>query len=111
MTDIAVAGNSVYVATLDLAFNYTTLSEVVPVTAAGKLAGEVEALSLTTGKVQWDTKVTSLPVGAATVSNDLVFTTLLRRHVLAFDRDTGAIVYTRKLPTTTNAPIAIAGNR
>jgi outer membrane protein assembly factor BamB len=69
----------------------------------------VEALNLTTGKVQWDTKVKSLPVGAATVSNDLLFTTLYDGTVLAIDRDTGKIAFSRKLPTTTNAPIAIAG--
>jgi alcohol dehydrogenase (cytochrome c) len=69
----------------------------------------VEALNLTTGKVKWDVKVSSLPVGAATVSNDLLFTTLFDGTVLAIDRDTGKIVYRRRLPTTTNAPIAIAG--
>ena len=48
--------------------------------------------------------------GAVTVSNDLVFTTLYNGVLLAFDRDTGAIVYRHQLPTSTNAPIAIAGN-
>jgi alcohol dehydrogenase (cytochrome c) len=60
--------------------------------------------------VQWDRKVASLPVGAATVSNDLLFTTLFNGSMLAIDRRTGKIAYTRKLPTTTNAPIAIAGH-
>ena len=32
------------------------------------------------------------------------------RPLLALNRQTGAIVYQRKLPTTTNAPIAIAGH-
>jgi outer membrane protein assembly factor BamB len=110
LSNMAVAGNSVYVATIDLAFKATSLSEVVPVTAAGKLAGEVEALSLATGKVEWHTKVPWLPLGAVTVSNNLVFTTLYNGVLLAFNRDTGAIVYRHKLPTSTNAPIAIAGN-
>jgi outer membrane protein assembly factor BamB len=110
LSNMAVAGNSVYVATIDLAFKATSLSEVIPVTAAGKLAGEVEALSLATGKVEWHTKVPWLPLGAVTVSNDLVFTTLYNGVLLAFNRDTGAIVYRHQLPTSTNAPIAIAGN-
>ncbi|MGZ4283779.1 MAG: hypothetical protein ACXVW5_06020 [Solirubrobacteraceae bacterium] len=80
----------------------------VPISPAGGLAGEVEALNLTTGTVQRDTKVDSLPVGAATVSNDLLFTTLFNGTMLAIDRDTGKIADKRKLPTTTNAPIAIA---
>jgi outer membrane protein assembly factor BamB len=54
--------------------------------------------------------VSTLPLGAATVSNDLVFTTLVTGELIALNRSSGAIVYQRKLPTTTNSPIAIAGN-
>ena len=71
---------------------------------------EIEALSMATGKVEWDTRVRTLPLGAATVSNDLVFTTLYNGELLALNRSTGAIVYQRKLPTSTNSPIAVAGN-
>ena len=52
--------------------------------------GEVEALSLATGKVEWDTKVPTMPLGAATASNDLVITTLYTGVLIAFNRDTGA---------------------
>jgi outer membrane protein assembly factor BamB len=45
-----------------------------------------------------------------TVSNDLVFTTLYNGALLALNRTTGAIVYRRRLPTSANSPIAIAGN-
>jgi alcohol dehydrogenase (cytochrome c) len=55
-------------------------------------------------------KVTGLPLGAATVSSDLVFTTLFTGQLIALDRTSGAIVYRQKLPTSTNAPIAIGGN-
>ena len=110
LSNMAVADGSVYVATIDLAIKATSLNEVVGVTAASALAGEVEALSLATGKVEWDTKVPFLPLGAVTVSNDLVFTTLYDGVLLAFNRDTGAIVYRHQLPASTNAPIAIAGN-
>ena len=110
LSNMAVAGNSVYVATINLAFKATSLKEVVPVTAAGKPTGEVEELSLATGKVEWATNVPWLPLGAVTVSNDLVFTTLYNGVLLAFNRHTGAIVYRHQLPTSTNAPIAIAGN-
>ena len=50
------------------------------------------------------------PLGAVTVSNDLVFTTLYDGVLVALNRSTGAIVYRRQLPTSTNSPIAIAGN-
>ena len=110
LTDMAAAGASVYVVTIDVPVTYTTLKLPVAVTAAGPLGGEVEALNLATGKVEWDTKVPDLPVGAATVSNDLVFTTLYHGVLIALNRSTGAIVFRRQLSTSANAPIAIAGN-
>ncbi len=110
LTDMALAGSSIYVVTIDLPLTYTSLKLPVAIKAAGAAAGEVEALSLATGKVEWDTKVPDLPVGAATVSNDLVFTTLYHGVLIALNRSTGAIVFRRQLPTSANAPIAIAGN-
>jgi outer membrane protein assembly factor BamB len=54
--------------------------------------------------------VPELPLGAVTVSHDLVFTTLYNGALIALNRRTGAIVYRHRLPTSTNSPIAIAGN-
>jgi alcohol dehydrogenase (cytochrome c) len=110
LTNLAVADDSIYVATLDLPLTYPTLKLPTATKAAGPATGEVEALNLKTGKVEWDKKVSQLPVGAATVSRDLVFTTLYDGELLALKRSTGAIVYRRQLPTSTNAPLAIAGN-
>ena len=110
LTDMALAGTSIYVVTIDLPLTYTSLKLPVAIKAAGPLGGEVEALNLATGKVEWDTKVSDLPVGAATVSNDLVFTTLYHGVLIALNRSTGAIVFRHRLPTSANAPIAIAGN-
>jgi outer membrane protein assembly factor BamB len=110
LTNMALAGNSVYLVTVDLPLTYTSLNEPEPTEAAGRATGEVEALNLATGKVEWDTKVASLPLGAATVSNDLVFTTLVNGTLIALNRHTGRIAYRLKLPTTTNSPIAIAGH-
>jgi hypothetical protein len=80
----------------------------VAVKAAGPATGEVEALNLATGKVEWDTKVPDLPVGAATVSNDLVFTTLYHGVPVALNRSTGAIADALKRVTqdiSINRPI------
>jgi alcohol dehydrogenase (cytochrome c) len=110
LTDLAVAGDSVYVATLDVPLTYTSLNLATPTKSAGSATGEVEALSLATGKVEWDRKFSQLPLGAVTVSNDVVFTTLYNGQLIALNRSTGAIVYRRQLPTSTNSPIAIAGN-
>jgi alcohol dehydrogenase (cytochrome c) len=111
LTNMAVAGNTVYVVTCDYPFTFSSLKQIDGLPKKGApLAGQVEALNLTTGRVEWDTKVASLPLGAATVSNNLVFTTLVSGVLIALDRTTGAIVYHHRLPTTANSPIAVAGN-
>jgi outer membrane protein assembly factor BamB len=111
LTNMALADGSVYLATIDLPVTYTTMSAVNGDKGTGAApTGEMEALNVNTGKVEWDTKVPTMPLGATTVSNDLVFTTLYTGELVALNRSTGAIVYQRKLPTSTNSPIAIAGN-
>jgi alcohol dehydrogenase (cytochrome c) len=110
LSNLAVADGSVYLATLDVPVLATALKTADGNKSGGAESGEIEALNLATGKVEWDTKVASLPCGAATVSGDLVFTTLFSGELLALDRTTGAVAFSRKLPTTTNAPIDVFGN-
>ncbi len=109
LTNMAVDDDTVYVTTIDLSITADSLTDVTG-TKAGTLSGEVEALNLTTGAVEWDTSLHGFPAGAATVSNNLVFTTLFEGTLEAFNRASGALVASIKLPGTTNAPLAIAGN-
>jgi outer membrane protein assembly factor BamB len=109
LTDMSMAGGSVYVATVDLPFTVPKMSYPLG-TPDGNGTGEIVALNLATGHVEWDTKVPAMPFGATTVSNDLVVTTLYDGELIALNRSTGAIVYRHSLPASTNAPIAIAGN-
>jgi alcohol dehydrogenase (cytochrome c) len=109
LSNPAVAGGTVYVATDNLAFTLAKMSYPLGV-PDGTGTGQVEALSLATGQVEWSVTVPSMPLGAATVSNDLVFTTLYNGYLMAFNRSTGKVVYQRHLPAGTNAPIAVAGN-
>jgi alcohol dehydrogenase (cytochrome c) len=111
LSNLGLAGNSIYVVTCDLPFTAERLSAVLgaPTASLNRATGEMEALDLTTGKVRWETKLNGLPFGAATVSNDLVLTTLYSGILVAINRETGALVYQHKLPTSTDAPIAIAG--
>jgi outer membrane protein assembly factor BamB len=110
LTNLASAGKTVYVVTMDLPLTYPSLKLPTATKPAGLPRGEIVALSLATGKVEWDTKLPTLPVGAATVSNNLVFTTLYNGVLVAVNRATGAIVHRTTLPTATNSPIAIAGD-
>jgi alcohol dehydrogenase (cytochrome c) len=123
LSNLAVAGGSVYVATIDFPLAASNANTVDGNKYAGvPPTGELEALSLATGKVEWDTRFTTtalgpakisgdpMPLGAATVSNDLVFTDLFSGVLIALDRRTGKIVYRHQLPTSANAPIAVFGN-
>ncbi len=114
LTNMALADGTIYAATINLPFKITTGASVngLPAGVSAKhvkLVGEVEALNVDTGKVEWATKVSGMPDGAATVSNNLVFTTLFQGELVALNRSTGAIAYTTQLPRSTNAPIAVAG--
>ena len=111
LANMALADGTVYVETINLPLKISSLKSVDADASAGVgVSGEVEALSLATGKVEWATKVASFPLGATTVVNNLVVTTLLSGELIALNRSTGAIVFQQKLPAETNAPIAVAGN-
>jgi outer membrane protein assembly factor BamB len=100
----------VYVSTVDEPIIYSKLTQILGSGIPHPPTGEIEALNLATGAVEWDTKLPEMALGAATVSNDLVFTTLYDGELIALNRTTGAIVYRLQLPTSTNAPLVVAGN-
>jgi outer membrane protein assembly factor BamB len=110
LANMALADGSVYLATINLPLTAKSTASVNGDSVSAAPSGDIEALSVATGKVEWDTKVPTLPLGAATVSNDLVFTTLYNGELLALNRSTGAIVYQHKLPASTNSPIAVTSN-
>jgi alcohol dehydrogenase (cytochrome c) len=93
LSNPAVADDTVYVATNDEPITYTNLNQYLGGSAPRTPTGEIEALNLATGAVEWDTKLPIMPLGAATVSNDLVFSTLYTGELIALNRSTGAIVY------------------
>ena len=51
--------------------------------------------------------VTSVVFCAATISNDLVFTTLYDGTVMAVSRETGNVVWEEQLPGGTNSPLVV----
>ena len=65
------------------------------------------ALDQNTGKVKWQHKFTSSPYGAATLSNNVVFTTTFDGTVWGLNADTGDVLWSSKLPAGTNTPVAV----
>jgi glucose dehydrogenase len=88
------------------AFGEPTKHEIKTPTPSGYIA----AVDTKTGKKLWETKLPNYALGAATVTNDLVFTTVFGGTIVALQKETGKIVWEEQMPTGTNSPISIDGD-
>jgi outer membrane protein assembly factor BamB len=68
------------------------------------------AVNQDTGTVEWDTPLPSSPYGAATVTNDVVFTTTFKGYLYALNATTGAILFSTPMSSGSNAPVAVDGD-
>lgn len=72
--------------------------------------GDITAIEVATGKKLWEEELPGVPFGAATVSNDMVFTTLYDGTVVGVSRKSGQILWEEKLPGGSNSPLVIEGD-
>ena len=112
-TQMAMANGVIYVPVNNLCDKFISRTKSIvafplPNSTTGR--GDFEALSLSTGKVLWDTKLPSSPYGSATVTNDMVFTTMFNGKLIGMDTKTGKIIWQQQLSADTNAPVAIDGD-
>jgi outer membrane protein assembly factor BamB len=75
-----------------------------------KGTGAMTALEVSDGSVEWNRELPQPAYGAATISNDLVFTTTFEGKLLAISREDGSIVWEEQMPAGTNSTLAIVGN-
>jgi outer membrane protein assembly factor BamB len=75
-----------------------------------KATGEMIAVNQDTGKIEWADQLPSSPYGAATVTNNVVFTTTYSGYLYAFNAATGAILLKTPLSSDSNAPVAVDGD-
>ena len=113
-SQLATNGSTVFAAVNNLAVpmsekGVTESSKAFDASIA-KATGEMVAVNQDTGKIEWDDKLPSSPYGAATVTNNVVFTTTYNGHLYAFNATTGAILLNTPLSAGSNAPVAIAGD-
>ena len=108
-TNMAVADGVAYVPVDNLPETVPTATAPVGTSDFAQGKGEMVALSIATGKQLWAINLPQLPLGGATVSKDLVFTTTFTGELVALSRQTGAIVWTTQLPAGSNALLAGAG--
>jgi outer membrane protein assembly factor BamB len=100
---LATDGKTTYMAIVNWPTNLTTQS----FETLGTATGEMVAVDNATGKIVWDHKFAQAAYGAATVSNDLVWTTTFDGKLWALNTETGDVVWNTQLPAGTNSPIAI----
>jgi mono/diheme cytochrome c family protein len=109
-TNMALADGTIYAAVVNMPGVINSPKVPIADVKFNEGKGEIVALDLSDGSVRWSTKLPSMPLGNATVSNDLVFTTTFDGTLLAISRDDGEIVWQQKLAGGTNAPLAIQGD-
>jgi outer membrane protein assembly factor BamB len=110
-TPMAYDGTSVYVPVVNLGFLYTP-SSVKPASRAGLFggSGELVALNAVDGSVRWHQRFGAADYGAATVANDVVFTSTFNGRLYAFDTSTGALLWSAQAPAGVNAFPAVDGD-
>jgi alcohol dehydrogenase (cytochrome c) len=111
-SELATNGSTVFAAVnnLGVAMSVNGVTNAKAYAASiGKATGEMVAVNQDTGKVEWDDKLPSSPYGAATITNNIVFTTTYSGYLYAFNAATGAILLKTPLSTGSNAPVAIDG--
>jgi outer membrane protein assembly factor BamB len=110
-TPMAYDGTSLYVPVVNLGFLYTS-STVKVASRAGLFGGtgQLAALDPTTGAMRWHQRFGSADYGAATVSNDVVFTSTLSGRIYGLGTKNGAILWSAQAPAGVNSFPAIDGN-
>jgi outer membrane protein assembly factor BamB len=107
-TQMAFADGVVYAPIVNIPVLFKTQED--PSLEIAKGTGEMVALNVGDGSLKWKRDLAQPAYGAATISNDLVFTTTFEGKLIALDRDTGSVVWQKQMPAGTNATVAIVGD-
>ncbi len=113
IANMAAAHDTIYVPVANVPDDLSSLSpqELYDrVSSSDKNNGQLVALNSSNGKVSWTKKLASVPLGAATVVNDIVFTSTLDGHVYGFNAGSGDQIFESKLPAGAAGPMAASNN-
>ena len=107
-TPMAYADGVIYETNIDIPSKFDGSSYEVDL-STGK--GQIYAIDVNDGKTLWKQDLTTgMPLGGATVVNDLVITATNDGTMYAFKRDTGEQVWKMKAPVGINAQPAVVGD-
>jgi outer membrane protein assembly factor BamB len=104
---LASDGKSVYVPVVNHSMTVKSGSEI---TEESEATGEVVAVDVKTGKIEWKRELESPAYGATLVVNDLVFATTADGVIHALKKETGGEVWQSALPSGTNAGVMVSGD-
>jgi alcohol dehydrogenase (cytochrome c) len=73
----------------------------------GPSTGELAAVNIDTGKVDWSVELATAAFGATAVTNDVVFSTTFDGQLHANDAKTGKPLWDQQLPASTNSGVTV----
>src|SRR4051794_15828705 len=113
-TPMAFADGRLFVPWLDLPIRASASGPATSIfgsaNAFKKGRGGLTAIDAATGKVAWQHKLPAMDFGAATVANDVVFTSDYAGTLYAFDTQTGKTLWSQKTPAGINSFTAVDGD-
>lgn len=109
-TAMALADDTLYVPVVNLFGDFTPSAFVASTFDISAGTGELVALDIATGDILWSTEFGAINIGAATVVNDLVFTSTFDGMIYALDRATGQEVWKYQAPGSINGWPAVSGD-
>jgi len=102
-TPMALSNGTLYVPWLNLCAVGSKTSETIPSQNFGTATGGLTAIDAATGKAMWTKALPHADFGAATVSNDVVFTSDFGGKVYAYSTTSGKQLWTAQAPAGINA--------
>jgi outer membrane protein assembly factor BamB len=105
---MASDGSTVFVPVVNLPVSYT--SQTANQEGGAGTGGELVAIDVNDGSVEWDHKFSGPAFASATVVNDVVFTTTFEGMLYAFKASDGSVLSETQLPAATNTGVSASGN-
>ena len=102
-TPMAQSNGTLFVPWLNLCAAGSSTSETIPSANFGTATGGLTAFDAATGKVKWNRRLPHANFGAATVANDVVFTSDFTGKIYAYSTDIGKLLWTAQAPAGINA--------
>jgi alcohol dehydrogenase (cytochrome c) len=102
-TPMAQSNGTLFVPWLNLCAIGSATSESIPAANFGTATGGLTAFDAATGKAKWTRTLPHADFGAATVANDVVFTSDFTGKIYAYSTDAGKLLWSAQAPAGINA--------